>query len=270
MDTLTDNHIKEFLENSPLYSWKEFKKSDFNRNSLWINEIDAYCETCKQKRPFQDLRSYGGGAGMSMSIKQLTTGQSFFQFTCVSCRKEKHEYLVNQIVTDGIIKFQKYGELPRKHLDRDPVLQKFFSNDKDNYKKAVICLANGYGIAAFVYMRRIIENNINELLDMLQEDIKSTDTKNNLINKLSQLKERTPMKDKIAIANNALPEYLVPSGLNPLGRLYTILSTGIHSDSDETCLKRAKTLQECIKYLISELSSRKKNRESFKKLVGSL
>jgi len=150
MDTLTDNHIKEFLENSPLYSWKEFKKPDFNRNSLWINEIDAYCETCRQHRPFQDLRSSGGGAGMPE--KQLTTGQSFFQFICVSCRKEKHEYLVNQIVTDGIIKFQKYGELPRKHLDRDPILQKFFSNDKDNYKKAVICLANGYGIAAFVYI----------------------------------------------------------------------------------------------------------------------
>lgn len=268
MEKLTDNHIKEFLESASLYTWKEFERPDFDRNSLWINEIDAYCETCKQQRPFQDLRSRGGGAGMP--IKQLTTGQSFFQFTCVSCRKEKHEYLVDQIVTDETIKFQKYGELPRKHLDRDPILQKFFSNDKDNYEKAVICLANGYGIAAFAYMRRIIESNINELLEMLQEDIKSTNTESPLINKLSQLKESTPMKDKIDIANTALPEYLVPSGLNPLGRLYTILSRGIHSDSDETCLGMAKILQECIKYLISELSSRKKNRESFKKLVGSL
>ncbi len=268
MEILTDKHIKEFLESAPLYSWQEYKRADLDRNSLWIKEIDAYCKICKQKRPFQDLRSRGGGAGMP--IKQLTTGQSFFQFTCVSCRKETYEYLVDQIVTDEIIKFQKYGELPRKPLDRDPLLQKFFSNDKDNYEKAVMCLANGYGIAAFAYMRRIIENNINELLDMLKEDIKSTNTDSPLINNLSQLKERTPMKDKIDISNTALPEYLVPSGLNPLGRLYTILSIGIHNDSDESCLERSKTLQECIKYLISELSSKKKNRESFKKLVGSL
>jgi hypothetical protein len=119
-------------------------------------------------------------------------------------------------------------------------------------------------------MRRIIENNINELLNMIQEDISSTDSENLLIDKLSQLKEKTPMKDKIDIANTSLPEYLVPSGLNPLGRIYTILSKGIHSDSDESCLERSKVLQECIKYLISELSSRKKNRESFKSLVGSL
>lgn len=268
METLTDNHIKEFLESSPLYTWKEFERPDLDRNSLWINEIDAYCETCKQQRPFQDLRPRGSGAGMPM--QKLTSGQSFFQFTCVSCRKEKHDYLVDQVVTNETIKFRKYGELPRKYLDRDPVLQKFFSKDKDNYEKAVICLANGYGIASFAYMRRIIENNINELLKMLQEDIKSTDTESPLISKLSQLKENTPMKDKIDIANTALPEYLVPSGLNPLGRLYTILSRGIHSDSDETCLELAKTLQECIKYLISELSSRRKNRESFKKLIGSL
>jgi len=78
------------------------------------------------------------------------------------------------------------------------------------------------------------------------------------------------MSEKIKIANTALPEYLASSGLNPLGKLYQILSAGIHGYSDESCLERAKTLQECIKYLISELSSRKKNRESFKKLVGSL
>lgn len=268
METLEDNHIKIFLESSPLYTWKEFERPALDRNSLWIKEIDAYCETCKQQRPFQDLQPRGSGTGIPM--QKLTSGQSFFQFTCVSCRKEKHEYLIDQIVTDETIKFQKYGELPRKHLDRDPVLQKFFSKDKDNYEKAVICLANGYGIASFAYMRRIIENNINKLLEMLQEDIKSTNTESPLISKLSKLKENTPMKDKIEIANTTLPEYLIPSGLNPLGRLYSILSRGIHSDSDETCLGLAKTLQECIKYLISELSSRKKNRESFKKQIGSL
>ncbi len=268
MKKLIDNHIKEFLENAPLYSWQEFKRPDFDRKSLWINEIDAYCETCKQKRPFQDLRNRGGGSGMART--QLASGQSFFQFTCVSCRKEKHEYLVEQIVTDETIKLQKYGELPRKYLDRDPLLQKFFSKDKDNYEKAVVCLANGYGIAAFAYMRRIIENNIGELLNMLQEDIKSTSTDQSLLNKLSELKSNTPMSDKIKVANNAIPNYLIPSGLNPLGRLYQVLSEGVHNDSDESCLERAGTLQKCIKYLVSELASRKNNREAFKNSIGTL
>lgn len=268
MEKLTDKHIKDFLENASLYTWQEFEKPDFDRESLWIKEIDAYCETCKQRRPFQYLGARGGGAGMPR--KQLTSGQSFFQFTCVSCHNEKHEYLVEQVVSDETIKLQKYGELPRKHLDRDPLLQKFFSNDKDYYEKAVVCLANGYGIAAFAYMRRIIENNIGELLDMLQEEINSTNADHSLLDKLSELKKETPMSEKIKVANNAMPDYLTPSGLNPLGRLYQVLSEGVHKYSDEVCLERANTLQTCIKYLVSELASRKKNRESFKSLIGSL
>lgn len=268
MEKLMDNHIKDFLENSPLYTWREFKRPDVNRSSLWISEIDAYCEVCKQYRPFHDLRNRGGGA--SMTIKALSTGQSYFTFTCVSCRKDRHEYLVDQVVTEETIKIQKYGELPRKKIDRDPLLQKFFSHDTDCYEKAVVCLTNGYGIAAFAYMRRIVENNISSLLDMLREDIEKTNNSSPLLDKLAELKKESPMNDKISIANAALPEYLVPSGLNPLGRLYQVLSEGVHNYTDEKCLERAAVVQACIKYLIGELSSRKKNRESFKGLVGSL
>ncbi len=268
MEKLTDSHIKEFLENAPLYSWREFKRPNANRSSLWIKEIDAYCNTCKQHRPFQDLRASGAGSGMN--IRALSTGQSFFEFKCASCRKDRHEYLIDQVVSDETIKIQKYGELPRKSLDRDPVLKKFFSHDSDCYEKAGVCLANGYGIAAFAYMRRIIESNIGDLLDMIKEDIESTDSSSPSLAKLAELKKESPMSDKIKIANSALPDYLIPSGLNPLGRLYQVLSEGVHNSSDESCLEKAAAVQACVKYLISELASRKKNRDSFKTLVGSL
>lgn len=68
--------------------------------------------------------------------------------------------MVNQIIDEDIVSFEKVGEMPRQKLERDKQLEKFFSDDADNYHKAVVCLANGYGVAAFAYMRRIIENNI--------------------------------------------------------------------------------------------------------------
>lgn len=268
MERLTDQHIKDFLETVPLYSWREFSKPQINRSSLWINEIDAYCEHCKQPRPFQDHRSRGIGSGMA--AKALSTGHSYFEFTCVSCHKDQHMYLVQQIVDENTIRMQKYGELPRKHLDRDPLLQKFFSHDSDCYEKAVVCLANGYGIAAFAYMRRIIENNISDLLDILKEDVEKSDGDSKILEMLAELKKESPMGDKTKIANTALPSYLVPSGLNPLGRLYQVLSEGVHNYSDESCLERANTVLACLKYLISELATRRKNRDSFKALVGNL
>lgn len=268
MEKISDKYIKEFLETAPLYSCKEFRKPDMDRSSLWINEIDSFCETCKQIRPFQDMRPRGSGSGMG--IKALSTGTSYFQFLCASCRGNQHEYLVEQIVTDETIKIQKYGERPRKKLERDPLLQNFFSHDSECYEKAVVCISNGYGIAAFAYMRRIIERNIHELLSLIQEDVEATESESPVLAKLAELRTESPMSEKISIANQALPDYLIPSGLNPLGRLYKVLSEGVHSYDDGECLERARAIQTCIKYLVSELAARKKHRESFKNLIGSL
>ena len=262
MEELDDQKIKAFLENASLYSWQSFTPPQFYRSSLHISEIDSFCEVCEQNRPFQDLRSRGGGAGMRVEV--LSTG------TCVSCRKQKQEYLVEQIVSETEIKMQKYGELPRKKLDKDKALQKFFSDDSENYEKAVICLSHGFGVAAFAYFRRIVENNIDKLLEMIKEDSSRTESNTDILAALEELKKQSPMSDKIAIANNALPVYLKPDGLNPLGRLYQILSEGVHSLSDSDCLERANKIQVCLKYLISELGSRKANITQFKSMVGSL
>jgi hypothetical protein len=268
MKTLSDIEIKEFLETAPLYTWKEYIKPTVNRSSLWINAIDSFCEKCGEVRPFHDMRSRGGGAGMA--VKALSTGTSYFEFTCVTCRKERREFLIEQVLNEKTIKIQKYGELPRKSLERDKVLQKFFSDDSEYYEKAVVCLSHGYGIAAFAYFRRIIENNIFKLLDLLKEDSVNATNTDEIQTAIAELKKQSPMSDKIKFANKALPEYLKPSGLNPLGRLYQVLSEGVHSLSDQDCLQKTSEIKECMKYLISELSDRKKNQNRFKSMVGSL
>ena len=268
MKSLNDQEIKYFLETAPIYTWKEFKKPAVNRGSLWINAIDSFCERCGHVRPFHDMRSRGSGAGMPAQV--LSDGTSYFEFTCVTCRKERREFLVEQVLDENSIKLQKYGELPRKALERDKVLQKFFSEDSEYYEKAVVCLSYGYGIAAFAYFRRIIENNIFKLLDLIKEDAENTSNKDEIKEALAELKKESPMSDKIKVANKALPEYLKPSGLNPLGRLYQVLSEGVHKLNDQECLEKTSEIQECLKYLISELSDRKKNQNRFKGMVGSL
>lgn len=89
-------------------------------------------------------------------------------------------------------------------------------------------------------------------------------------NALISLKTDTPMKQKIELANTALPDYLKPNGLNPLGSLYRVLSEGIHGLSDQECLKKAEVAKDCIKFLISELTSRKKSRDEFTRSINQL
>lgn len=265
---LSDPEIKTFLETAALYSWREFARPSVNRGSLWISEIDSYCEVCAQPRPFQDFRSRGGGAGMSPQV--LKSGTSYLTFQCVSCRQARREFLVEQIVSDTSIKVQKYGELPRKSLPRDSTLQKFFADDLANYEKAVVCLANEYGVAAFAYLRRITEANIAGLINLLEEDVHSSGGNSSISEALAELRKESPMSEKIRVANLALPPHLKPDGLNPLGRLYQVLSEGVHSLSDAECLERAKTISECLTFLVSELASRKLHRVRFKAVVGRM
>ena len=222
MEELSDKLIKKFLEEVALYSRETYKRPKFHRSSLSINEIEAHCAQCNQSRPFQDMRSRGGGAGFAVeALKPVITD---FEFKCASCRKSTISILVEQTVTEDSIVLMKFGELPRKALERDPILQKFFSKDSDNYEKATVCLAKGYGIAAFAYYRRIIENNIYKLLDMIKEEIEASEHDPKLSAAIAELRNESPLSDKIKIANTALPNYLVPDGLNPLGRLYQVLS----------------------------------------------
>lgn len=177
---------------------------------------------------------------------------------------------MEQVLDDENIRIQKYGELPRSRLARNRALQKFLKDDLDNYEKAIVCLSHEYGVAAFAYFRRIVENNIKALLDLVQEDAQSSDSDKAILDALGDLRKDTPMSEKIKIANLALPNHLKPDGLNPLGRLYQALSEGVHSLPDAECLQKAKATSECLEFLVSELASRAEHRIRFKSLVGKL
>ena len=265
---LNDGEIKKFLENSALYSWKTYSRPNINRGSLAIRESDSHCEICSQHRPFQDLLNRG--SGMGLHVEALKTGTSHFEFTCASCRGAKRLFMIEQFVDEQTIKLQKFGELPRKALPRDPILQKFFADDLAFYEKAVVCLSNEYGIAAFAYFRRIVESNIFRLLDLLQEEASSSGAESQVSTALAELRNESPMSEKIRVANLALPGHLKPDGLNPLGRLYQILSEGVHSLNEGECLDRARTISECLAFLVSELATRKEHRSRFKSLVGRM
>ena len=109
---LTNADIKEFLETAPLlYAWREFKKPRVNRGSLWIKEIDAYCDVCEQ--PHRHFKIFDhvvvALAWLSIPLNPEPLTSSFRVFPC---RKSHREYLSEQVLDDESIRLQKYGELP--------------------------------------------------------------------------------------------------------------------------------------------------------------
>ncbi|MEJ7564913.1 hypothetical protein WKI25_08930 [Acinetobacter baumannii] len=257
--TQVTNLLKDFFENAPLYMSLTLPGEHNKERSHKLKEIQAFCEKCDTSKPFHNMEKND----YVIYFPAWDRVKSFvLQFKCVTCGDSSKKFWVKMEQTDdAFFKYEKIGQDPKIELSRSKHLSKFFKSDKDEYNKAVICIAHGYGVAAFAYMRRIIENNIMQLLDMIAED----DMVDSSIKEaLSELRNESPMSDKISIANKALPSYLLINGHNPLGAMYKVLSEGVHSLSDEECLRRTETVQKCLEYIISGIATHKKSKEAFK------
>jgi len=267
--SLTADTLKPFFERAPIYVSHVFLRPDRLPADLPSPvELDLYCKQCKLTKPFQDRRSRGSGSGLGSS-PAITSGLRGYRYWCVTCGAAYTADVFVEI-SESSISIQKVGQWPRPKSGRDKLLEKFFEEDAENYEKAVMCLANGYGIGAFAYFRRIIEDGVDQLLNMLEDDAKATGSGAEILNAISELHKASPMADKIEIANKAVPPHLLVNGINPLGRLYGVLSDGVHGLSDAQCLEKAEVVQDCLKYLVSELSMRRTNRDQFAKKLGRL
>lgn len=257
--------LKEFFENAPLYTPIMLPGESGQTRIYTLREIQVYCPVCEASKPFHNKEQHD----YVIAMNQYTDSRdSILKFECVTCKDSNIRFWVKMVQFDeATLQFQKTGQDPQKELSRNKELSKFFKRDKDDYNKAVVCLTHGYGVAAFAYMRRIVEKNILSLLDLIAEDESIDET---VKEALQSLRKESSMADKIKVANNALPGYLKPDGINPLGTIYKVLSEGVHSLPDEKCLEKANILQNCILFMISELASHKRNRENFKKSIGML
>lgn len=261
--------LKEFFENGPLYSRINLPFPNQNMLQFYhiLNEIEKYCEVCEISKPFHNTNKEEIAITVNKNIKK---SMSLVHFKCVTCKSSLKSYwLRTEIIEQDCLTLlvSKIGEQPQNELPKSKELAKFFKEDKDEYNKAVICLAHGYGVAAFAYMRRIVENNIDNLLSLISEIV---DTESSIANSISGIKTTSPMSEKIKIVNKAMPDHLKPDGFNPLGQIYALLSEGVHSLPDEECLDKAKDLQFCLEFLISELASHKENKEKFKQRLSAL
>lgn len=164
---------------------------------------------------------------------------------------------------------RKIGQFPPFEINPDKEVLNFIEeNDKEFYKKALICLSQSFGIAAYAYLRRITENEILRIVDSLGQ---VNTTEGNKIKKLyEQYKSNKQMSSLIEGAYNHLPSGLKSLGTNPLKVLYSHLSEGIHSDSEEICLKKAFALDAVLRFTIKKLNEEKHELQEIRNVLKNL
>ena len=262
--------FKEFIFNKNLYEDSfYFCQSHLNLSNV-LEELDEYCPKCKKEKTFKnDIIKGTNFPSDNINLYENTDIEYGFvelKYLCVSCNFNRLYYL-NYSINDNLLKIKKIGQYPKKRLNINKSLKKFFNNDYIEYKKAVECIDSSLGVAGFTYLRRILEKNIKKLFNMLKEDMSNNinDEKyEKLIKAISEIDNKSPMSEIIKITDNIIPDYLFINNSNPLKPLYAILSEGIHSLSEEECLNISEEVLLSLEYLISELYNRKDKQKIYK------
>lgn len=181
-------------------------------------------------------------------------------YLCIHCTSFERTFF---IATDSECKWlMKVGQFPAWEIHSDPNIEKMLGKHADYYKKGLICESQGYGIGAYGYYRRIVEEIIDELLNEISH-LLNGDELNTFSEALSKTKKITVTQEKIELVKELLPPILRPGGMNPLSVLHSSLSEGLHAASDEDCMEKAVTIRQVLAFLVNQVSLSKAAAKSF-------
>ena len=155
--------LRHFLERKSLYSWVKIDLPEHATQFCSLSQVEMECPMCRKSRPFSDKRT--GGSGFGQSIPKLKSSIYSFWFTCDGCSSGEYVFFVEVNIEEK--KVRKIGQNPAWSINLDKDLEKFLEGDAEFFKKALICEFQGYGIAAFSYYRRVLENSIGKILQSL-------------------------------------------------------------------------------------------------------
>ncbi len=251
---------KAFLENYSLY--RKFRIDELPRTvDQWPTaNINMHCPICKSSQTFVMTNKYWE----NFEYLNYPSGGVVVRLVhiCTHCQKFERLFYVKAGGDKQGSWYMKVGQYPAWEVSGEPNIERLLGDHAGYYKKGLICESQGYGIGAFGYYRRIVEETIDELLNEIA-DLLSGDELEEYRVALKKTKETIVTAEKIALVKDLLPAILRPDGMNPLSALHSALSQGLHAESDEDCLDLAESCREILVFLVNQVAASKQTTKSF-------
>jgi hypothetical protein len=246
-----------FLEEYPLNAlqtvgdyYSDTQRPDFNRYEKSTPALRLFCNKCS------GMRNFEGKWEHNRHISKSTPKTDSLAYTCRDCQEfVKYYFLLSDPIPDSTNgKAIKLGEYPELNIDIPSSLPGLFGLDYPYFIKGLKCEKQGFGVAAYVYYRRVVENQKNRLLDEIIKVANKVGASADIIKKLTDARQETQFKKALDMAGSSFPETLLVDGQNPFTLLHKALSIGIHSEDDGRCLQLAHN----IRVVLTDLSVRMK------------
>jgi hypothetical protein len=168
----------------------------------------------------------------------------------------------------------KVGQYPAQSVSLPKGLEKNLGPEAAGlYRKGLISRNNGYGLGALIYIRRVVEDKTNELIEVAATLSESHNIDAAVIAKMraaADSKTFIPYEEKLKIAATVFPDSLKVGSVNPLGSLYSLVSKGIHGLTEAECIDAFDMTVQVFDYIFTNLRTQVADRRSFVEKVKKL
>ena len=259
--------LQEWLSTA-LISWPLYRELNY----IWQPQVEQvpqflklYCGYCGQEQIWETSQTALKG-GDKQGFRQKT-------YTCRNCGAGEVTYYFYWKADDNDKStFFKVGQYPElEEMVTEPLTKALDADDLNFYKKALRLRNFNLGIASLAYMRRVIENRMNDMLDILHETAKEHGASPELLQQLAEIKASRRFTDKVDYGAKLLPANLRPAGLpNPLGVLHELVSDGLHMRSEAECVDIFDRCRFVFEYVFGNVRSAQEEAKAFLKHLGEL
>ena len=263
---------RQFLEETP--PGTAFKISDLTRGHGSVYELNTpdlqlHCvnEHCNRRQFFSCLTS-----AQYAPIGSDPSDDFFFHYRCRNCDVTLKLFAVrlkgHQHGESGTA--LKYGELPPfGPVVPDRVLR-LIQPGKDLFLQGRKSEAQGLGIGAFIYYRRVVAEQKDLIFDKMIEVATTVGATGEQIESLEQDKRNFQFTRSFNAIKSYIPDSLKVNGQNPLLLLHKALSLAVHDLSDEQCLERAREARLVLTDFARKLSEALREDAELKQAIGTL
>jgi hypothetical protein len=262
-----EKKLGEFIARWPLYSpieitplWETESPHLDPLQALIPGKLEADCPKCR-KVTWHSRRS-------NNAMRQ--GGLEAVVYCCRNCEDAQVIAWVLWGVRKNVVTFEKCGQRPKLEIHPAKSLETALGEKASLYRKGLICRHQGYGLAAVAYLRRVVEDTIDEMIDALLQAMRETGSDEGAIAEVEAAKKSRAVEDKVQAVANLVPNHLRPGGINPFGLLYGLLSAGLHDLTEEECLEIADGIIKVFDHVFVEMSAHVGQRKNFTTGMQSL
>jgi hypothetical protein len=197
---------------------------------------------------------------------------TYLTYICSNCQETRKTFSLHivrdQMMTSG--QCYKFGELPPYGPPTPTRLLELFGSERSTFLKGRRCESQSLGIGAFVYYRRVVENQKNRIFEEVIKVSKALGLPADKIEVLEAAKRETQFSRALEAVKDAIPQALLVNGHNPLTLLHSALSGGLHEKTDERCLELAHAVRMVLVDLAERLGQALKDEKELKDAVTQL